>query len=251
MFAFSDYTQMKQDFQSQVKKLLAVNDKIKVGKTKVEDLEEPRRHQVLFLEQCRALLENYTPKDKSEDVSINRAKVITGAMYVIYDEILETYRLRDPLYHSGLYAGLQVAMGITTANPMDAFSQRNMLELLDQFMIFNIHVGSKLRNDLRLDHPFAAIPNFDLNSFSQRLINLRAAACSKLKDEQHAKLNLAEKQAKQQPAEPGASYLGRFWSSAQASSKDVLSETASVASTSLKKEDFPPLSASSTNLPRV
>lgn len=238
MFVFSDYMQMKQDFNSQIKKLLTVN-----GKNKIEELDEPRRHQVMFLKQCQILLEDYNPKEKAEDVAVIRAKVFTGAIYVISNEIKDTYRLTDPLFHSGLFGGLQVTMGITsTTNIMDALSKRNILELLDQFMISYIHVGSKLRNDLRLDHPFVNIIDFDLNSFSQHLIDLRAAACSELKNEQHVKLALMEKQqAKQQLEQPNSSFFGRLW--AGSSVKDIKDNQniGSCLDSSAKKDDFPPL----------
>ena len=255
MFKFSEYTQMKQDFQSQIKKLLIVNNKYKVENFKVEDLEEPRRHQVLFLEKCIVLLEEYKPKDKPDDIAL-KAKILTGCMYVIYDEIKSTYRLTDPLLHSGLYGGLQVTMGITLSNTLDWLSQRSILDLLDQFMIHYIHVDGKLRNDLRTNHPFANISNFDLNSFSERVIDLRADACKELKNEQHAKLKIAEEQAKQQakqrfaelPTSSSSSYFGRLWSNApqQVVAREVLGTAVNFAAASAKKdEDFPALSVSS------
>ncbi len=210
MYVYNDYLQMKIDFASQLKSIL-----LHKGLTTVDELDAPRRQQVQFIQRFISQLDDYKLKlDKIEDICAVKSKILTACMYIISDEIHQTYtEALVPVFNptrSEVFSALQVAMNITPSNQFEALCRRNMLDLLDQFIVHLIHVDGKLSKDLRLDHPFADIKDFNLESFLHRLIKLKAEASSELTKEQFARLAVVQKQAT--PLSVGPSLLSRFWS---------------------------------------
>lgn len=241
MFTFNDYSQMKLDFASQIKGIL-----VHKGLTRVEELE--RRQQVQFVQRLIAQLDDYKPKvDKSDEAPNLRAKILTGCMYVISDEINQTYTGSFlPLLQatrSEVYSALQVAMGITPSNKLEALCKRNMLDLSEFFIVSLIHHDGKLGKDLRLDHPFVDVADFNLESFLLRLVKLKADASTDLIHEQFAKFVATKEQTKQPATESVRStLLSTFWKSSAQPSADISSSVeSSTSASSIKAESFPPL----------
>lgn len=168
MFIMQSYEQMKNDFTTKLREV--VLRRHEVGS--VEKLPEPRRQQVQFLEVVIDLLKLYKPEGPPEAPELLKAKILTGIMLILCDEISHDYKYTDPT-NSTLFTVLKEVMNLSGENPMDNLTERRLMEVAEKFLVNAIYIEGKLGKDLRPDHPFTKIQGFNLLDFYSRLLKIK------------------------------------------------------------------------------
>lgn len=251
-FKFGSYPEMKSAFRTKIVEVLLRKHKVRT----VDELEDERRSQVQFLEKVIAQLDELktVKMEKSEDSQLNKARILTGCMYVIHDEIRESYEKalipRDPNTWSQLYPILQEVMGIQLTNKLDSLSKRIMLSDAEKFMVGQVCQEGSLVKELFPDHPFSQVRDFDTLKFLLRLGRIREEATSACWEEKFAKMAF-EQQAQKDAREPAkSSILSRFSfgfgnSPSVQPSVQATAPTSNSAATSSYEQEFPAIQSTS------
>lgn len=213
MFIVQPFEQMKNDFTTKLQEVVLRRHKVDA----VDKLESPRCQQVQFLEIVIQQLNLYVPEG-GEPADIIKARILTGVMFVLRDEISKDYKYTDPT-NSTLYTVLTEVMNLTEDNVMDDLTSRRYMEVAERFLVHTIYTEGKLGKDLRAEHVFSKIQGFNTQDGCCRLLDFY---CRLLQIKYEASINNlkgnVEKQILQtkKGEEEKSCFLGHlmFWRSA-------------------------------------
>ena len=254
MFIIKSYDDMKAQFSIKIEEVLLRAHRVKT----VEELPEPRRGQVQFINRFIKQLDEYKPEkmEKVDHVLALKAKILTGCLYVMYDLIKLSYeksvlntlfKVSDPT-SSGLFTILPEVMGMNMTNVLDLNTKRSMMEQTERFFCSQLCLDANLTREIKLDHPFVSVvylspstTGFNLAEFVNHTIEIREMAG---KDSWREKFSLdkAQQQARMPVSEPSKSSLLSMFNSKSTVKSSSEATGVTPQTVSAKKEDFPPLS---------
>ena len=239
LFLIKEFEMMQNELKTKVDEVLIRNHNRRYSEniTTIEGLKEPRRQQAQFLYKVIERLKDYKPEkmaDKLDKLPLLKAKILTGCLYIIWDEILESYTWSPPT-NSDLFTILSEVIGIKSAEEIDLHSKHELMSLAENFLRNQIAVEADFTKGFRPDQPFK-YPGFLWTPIITRIIRIKgdaAIAESTAAEEAYLKA--------QQPllplAEPASlsvfgSLASFFVSAAPEASKKLVEETINPGNTS-------------------
>lgn len=165
MFIVQPYEQMKNDFTTKLREVVLRRH----GVDAVEQLPTPRCQQVQFLEIVIGQLNIYVPEG-SEPADVVKAKILTGVMFVLRDEILKDYKYTNAT-NSTLFTVLEEVMNLTDENPMDQLTRRRLMEVAERFLVHAVYIEGKLGKELRAENVFTKVQGFNVQDGYSRLLD--------------------------------------------------------------------------------
>lgn len=168
MFIVQPYEKMKNDFTTKLREVVLRRH----GVEAVEQLPTPRCQQVQFLEIVIGQLNIYVPEG-SEPAEVVKAKILTGVMFVLCDEISKDYKYTDPT-NSTLFTVLKEVMNLTDENAMDQLTSRRLMEVAERFLVHALYIEGKLGKELRVENVFTKVQGFNVQDGYSRLLDFYA-----------------------------------------------------------------------------
>ncbi|WP_165474763.1 hypothetical protein [Legionella nagasakiensis] len=180
-FTFRSYDELKARFAENITFLCGYH-----RADSVENLPPLRRSQIQFLQETITALD----ADATEMTPEIKAKIVSGAMLVIHNEIEESYRYSDPT-QSVLYQKLTETMGISMENSMQAEDRCDCVGKVMKFLHRTIFVGGKSETGLNIEHPYLK-DRARLEEVWKRGADLVAAASKEMLTRNLAELTIRE-----------------------------------------------------------
>ncbi|AHE68085.1 hypothetical protein [Legionella oakridgensis] len=143
-FTFRTYDELKARFAENITFLCGYH-----RAESVENLPPLRRSQIQFLQETITALDT----DRTEITPEIKAKILSGAMLVIHNEIEESYRYSDPT-QSVLYQKLTETLGISAENSMQAEDRCDSVGKIMKFLHRTVFIGGKSEAGLNIEHPY-------------------------------------------------------------------------------------------------
>lgn len=222
-FTLTSYEVLKSTFAEEV---VALRGKHSVAK--VEDLPAHRRIQVQFLNAVMGALDNHHAS-LSE-----KARILSGFMYITLDEVTEKSTLFDgSLFRKSLIKTLGITKENksegTEENQIDANSAARMVNVAMKFLSSNIFEDGDSNKRMLEATPFSGVKGLDLMAFALRGIKLEAAARTQVFIEGKADLDkrIHEREEAERRLKGGTSmlgYLGSMWGSSKKKDDELSDE---------------------------
>lgn len=163
------YAELKQCFEEKLLSYL----KTRSPNGDIKALDKPRYGQVRFLQIYLEQLDRYTLKDTSSSKQLEvKARILTGVLYLIHDQIREEYVLLSSRY-SALLRLLDETLGITNTTDFDEQIQVQLIDNALKFLKVLLCSEGDVKKPFLSQHPFSSLVEFDLPKFCRRAVEFK------------------------------------------------------------------------------
>ena len=190
-FQLKSYGELLKEYDIQRQSLLSKH-KVKID----EELPEPRRHQILFINTLINLLNETKQFGNIQGelpILSKKAQILSGALLVIQDEIAsKEYKEKQKdmvglitisfssKKNAYLYNSLTEVLGVTATNPLDPASKSRMINSVWKFFGQNVFENGNTTKEVLRNNPFSSNESFSIDDFWNRCVNLEAMARKKI-----------------------------------------------------------------------